>query len=73
MGIDDCQFSMFMLVSVMVGQIILPVGVFPFLTCRIGKITIGQMWKEPRWFFLAELGALIFCAMSRGYPSGFRR
>jgi hypothetical protein len=30
------------------------------------------MWKEPRWFFLAELGVLVFCAISWGYPSGFR-
>jgi|TARA_B110000211_G_C14070461_1_gene549725 TRAP-type C4-dicarboxylate transport system permease large subunit len=64
---------MFMLVSVTMCLINPPVGVCPYLTCRIGKITIGEMWKEPCWFFLAELGVLVFCAISWGYPLEFRR
>lgn len=59
MGIDDSQFSMVMLVAVTMGLITPPVGVCLFVTCRIGNITIGEMWKELRWFFLAELGVLL--------------
>ena len=59
MGIDDSQFSMVMLIAVTIGLITPPVGVCLFVTCRIGDITIGEMWKELRWFFMAELGVLL--------------
>lgn len=59
MGIDDSQFSMVMLIAVTMGLITPPVGVCLFVTCRIGNITIGEMWKELRWFFLAEIGVLL--------------
>ena len=73
MGIDDSQFSMVMLVAVTMGLITPPVGVCLFVTCRIGNITIGEMWKELRWFFLAELGVLLllcyFPALSTTIPT----
>jgi TRAP-type C4-dicarboxylate transport system permease large subunit len=73
MDIDDSQFSIVKLISVTMGLITPPVGVCPFLTCWIGKITIGETWKELRWFFLAELGVLLFLCyflvLSTGIPS----
>lgn len=72
MGIDDSQFSMVMLIAVTMGLITPPVGVCLFVTCRIGNITIGSMWKELRWFFIAEIAVLLllcyFPILSTGIP-----
>ena len=72
MGIDDSHFSMVMLISVTMGLITPPVGVCLFVTCRIGNITMGEMWKELRWFFLAEAAVLLllcyFPVLSTGVP-----
>jgi TRAP-type C4-dicarboxylate transport system permease large subunit len=73
MGIDDSQFSMVMLIAVTMGLITPPVGVCLFVTCKIGNITMGEMWKELRWFFLAEIGVLLllcyFPVLSTGLPT----
>lgn len=73
MGIDDSQFSMVMLIAVTIGLITPPVGVCLFVTCRIGEIKMGALWKELRWFFLAEIGVLLllcyFPILSTGIPN----
>ncbi|MEQ9039427.1 MAG: TRAP transporter large permease [Silicimonas sp.] len=73
MGIDDSQFSMVMLIAVTIGLITPPVGVCLFVTCRIGEISMGALWKELRWFFLAEIGVLLllcyFPVLSNGIPT----
>lgn len=73
MGIDDSQFSMVMLIAVTMGLITPPVGVCLFVTCKIGSITMGEMWKDLRWFFVAEVGVLLllcyFPVLSTGLPS----
>ncbi|MEZ5905264.1 MAG: TRAP transporter large permease [Geminicoccaceae bacterium] len=73
MGIDDNQFSMVMLIAVTMGLITPPVGVCLFVTCRIGNLTMGEIWRELRWFFLAEIGVLVllclFPVLSTGLPA----
>ena len=60
----DCAISM--------GLITPPVGVCLFVTCKIGNITMGELWKDLRWFFLAEIGVLLllcyFPMLSTGLP-----
>lgn len=72
MGIDDNQFSMVMLIAVTMGLITPPVGVCLFVTCRIGAISMGELWKELRWFFIAEIVVLAllcsFPVLSTGLP-----
>jgi tripartite ATP-independent transporter DctM subunit len=73
MGIDDNQFSMVMLIAVTMGLITPPVGVCLFVTCRIGNLTMGAIWQELRWFFLAEIAVLVllclFPILSTGLPT----
>lgn len=73
MGIDDNQFSMIMLIAVTMGLITPPVGVCLFVTCRIGEISMGALWKDLRWFLLAEVAVLVllclFPVLSTGLPS----
>lgn len=77
MGIDDNQFSIVMLVACTMGLITPPVGVCLFVTCRIGNIRMGQLWKELRWFFLAEVAVILllcmFPVLTTGLPDLFRR
>jgi tripartite ATP-independent transporter DctM subunit len=72
MGIDDLHFSMVMIVSCTMGLISPPVGICLFVACKIGNITMWQLWKELRWFFYAQIGAiflLIFVPiLSTGLP-----
>lgn len=73
MGIDDNQFSIVMLIAVTMGLITPPVGVCLFVTCRIGDIRMGVLWKELRWFLLAEVAVLVllcaFPVLSTGLPN----
>ncbi|MCB1992331.1 MAG: TRAP transporter large permease subunit, partial [Geminicoccaceae bacterium] len=50
-----------------------PVGVCLFVTCRIGNLTMGAIWQELRWFFLAEIAVLVllclFPILSTGLPT----
>lgn len=77
MGIDDNQFSIVMLVACTMGLITPPVGVCLFVTCRIGNIRMGQLWKELRWFFLAEVVVILllcmFPVLTTGLPGLFGR
>ena len=73
MGIDDNQFSMVMLIAVTMGLITPPAGVCLFVTCRIGDIGMGELWKDLRWFFIAEVVVLallcLFPVLSTGLPT----
>jgi tripartite ATP-independent transporter DctM subunit len=72
MGIDDLHFSMVMIVSCTMGLISPPVGICLFVACKIGNITMWQLWKELRWFFYAQIGAIFllifFPILSTGLP-----
>ena len=46
MGIDDMHFSMVMIVSVTLGLISPPVGICLFVACKIGNLTMRQLWSE---------------------------
>ncbi len=63
MGIDDMQFSMVMIVSCTMGLISPPVGIVLFVACRIGEMTLSVLWRELRWFFLAQLGVILLLAL----------
>jgi TRAP-type transport system large permease protein len=76
MGIDDIHFSMIMIVSTTMGLISPPVGVCLFVACRIGDISLRELWMELRWFFYAELGVILllvfFPVLSTGLPNWLR-
>jgi tripartite ATP-independent transporter DctM subunit len=76
MGIDDIHFSMVMIVSVTLGLISPPVGICLFVACKIGKITMRQLWSELALFFYAEIGVIIllvfFPILSTGLPKLIR-
>jgi len=76
MGIDDIHFSMVMIVSVTLGLISPPVGICLFVACKIGKITMRQLWSELALFFYAEIGVIIllvfFPILSTGLPKLLR-
>jgi tripartite ATP-independent transporter DctM subunit len=76
MGIDDIHFSMVMIVSTTMGLISPPVGICLFVACRIGNMTLGELWRELRWFFYAELGVIVllvlFPVLSNGLPNWLR-
>jgi tripartite ATP-independent transporter DctM subunit len=76
MGIDDVHFSMVMIVSCTLGLISPPVGVCLFVACKIGNITMSQLWKELRWFFYAECAVILllvfFPVLSTGLPDSVR-
>ena len=76
MGIDDIHFSMVMIVSCTMGLISPPVGVCLFVACKIGNITMSQLWQELRWFFYAECAVIVllvfFPVLSTGLPDFFR-
>ncbi|MCM0021112.1 MAG: TRAP transporter large permease, partial [Tagaea sp.] len=59
MGIDDIHFSMVMIVSCTLGLISPPVGICLFVACRIGNLTLRELWKELRWFFYAHIGVIM--------------
>ena len=59
MGIDDIHFSMVMIVSVTLGLISPPVGICLFVACKIGNITMRQLWSELAIFFYAEIAVII--------------
>lgn len=63
MGIDDMQFSMVMIVSCTMGLISPPVGIVLFVACRIGEMTLTVLWRELRWFFLAQIGVIVLLAV----------
>jgi len=72
MGIDDIHFSMVMIVSVTLGLISPPVGICLFVACKIGNITMRQLWSELALFFYAEIGVILllvfFPILSTGLP-----
>lgn len=72
MGIDDIHFSMVMIVCCTLGLISPPVGICLFVACKIGNLTLRQLWHELRWFFYAQIGAIIvmvyFPILSTGLP-----
>ena len=76
MGIDDIHFSMVMIVSVTLGLISPPVGICLFVACKIGKITMRQLWSELALFFYAEIGVIMllvfFPILSTGLPKLIR-
>ena len=76
MGIDDIHFSMVMIVSTTMGLISPPVGVCLFVACRIGNMTLRELWTELRWFFYAELGVIVlmvfFPVLSTGLGNWLR-
>jgi tripartite ATP-independent transporter DctM subunit len=76
MGIDDIHFSMVMIVSVTLGLISPPVGICLFVACKIGNITLRQLWSELALFFYAEIGVIMllvfFPILSTGLPKLIR-
>jgi TRAP-type transport system large permease protein len=76
MGIDDIHFSMVMIVSVTLGLISPPVGICLFVACKIGNITLRQLWSELALFFYAEIGVIMllvfFPVLSTGLPKLLR-
>ena len=72
MGIDDIHFSMVMIVSVTLGLISPPVGICLFVACKIGNITMRQLWSELALFFYAEIAVIVilvfFPILSTGLP-----
>jgi tripartite ATP-independent transporter DctM subunit len=69
MGIDDMQFSMVMIVSCTMGLISPPVGIVLFVACRIGEMTLSVLWRELRWFFLAQIGVIVLLALVPGFST----
>lgn len=59
MGIDDMHFSMVMIVSCTLGLISPPVGICLFVACKIGNITMRQLWSELALFFYAEIALIV--------------
>ena len=76
MGIDDIHFSMVMIVSCTLGLISPPVGICLFVACKIGNITLRQLWSELQWFFYAQIGVIMllvfFPVLSTGLPKLIR-
>jgi len=72
MGIDDIHFSMVMIVSCTLGLISPPVGICLFVACKIGNITLRQLWSELQWFFYAQIAVIMvlvfFPVLSTGLP-----
>ena len=72
MGIDDMHFSMVMIVSVTLGLISPPVGICLFVACKIGHLTMRQLWSELALFFYAEIALIVvlvyFPILSTGLP-----
>ena len=72
MGIDDMHFSMVMIVSVTLGLISPPVGICLFVACKIGNLTMRQLWSELALFFYAEIALIVvlvyFPILSTGLP-----
>lgn len=69
MGIDDMQFSMVMIVSCTMGLISPPVGIVLFVACRIGEMTLTVLWRELKWFFLAQMGVIVLLAVVPGFST----
>jgi TRAP-type transport system large permease protein len=73
MGIDDIHFSMIMIVSTTLGLISPPVGVCLFVACKIGDMTLSQLWSQLKYFFYAEIGVILllcfFPVLSTGLPN----
>jgi TRAP-type transport system large permease protein len=73
MGIDDIHFSMVMIVSTTLGLISPPVGVCLFVACKIGDMTLSQLWSQLKYFFYAEVGVILllcfFPVLSTGLPN----
>ena len=76
MGIDDMHFSMVMMVSVTLGLISPPVGIVLFVACKIGNITMRDLWSDLALFFYAEIAVIVllvyFPILSTGLPSLMR-
>jgi tripartite ATP-independent transporter DctM subunit len=76
MGIDDIHFSMVMIVTTTMGLISPPVGICLFVACKIGNMSLRTLWTELRWFFYAEVGAVLllvfFPALSTALPNWLR-
>ena len=76
MGIDDMHFSMVMIVSVTLGLISPPVGICLFVACKIGNLTMRQLWSELALFFYAEIALIVvlvyFPILSTGLPKLLR-
>jgi len=76
MGIDDMHFSMVMMVSVTLGLISPPVGIVLFVACKIGNITMRDLWSDLALFFYAEIAVIVllvyFPILSTGLPSLIR-
>lgn len=76
MGIDDMHFSMVMIVSVTLGLISPPVGIVLFVACKIGNITMRDLWSDLALFFYAEIAVIVllvyFPILSTGLPSLMR-
>jgi TRAP-type transport system large permease protein len=76
MGIDDIHFSMVMIVSCTLGLISPPVGICLFVACKIGDMSLRELWHELRWFFYAECGVVLllvyFPILSTGLPTLLR-
>ncbi len=76
MGIDDMHFSMVMIVSVTLGLISPPVGICLFVACKIGNLTMRQLWSELALFFYAEVALIVvlvyFPILSTGLPKLLR-
>ncbi len=73
MGIDDIHFSMVMIVSCTLGLISPPVGICLFVACKIGDLSLRELWHELRWFFYAECAVVLllvfFPVLSTGLPT----
>lgn len=58
-GIDPVHFGVMMILNLMIGLITPPVGLCLFTTCSIAEVSLSQVIKEVRSFFLVLVLVLI--------------
>ena len=39
------------------------------MACRIGEMTLSVLWRELRWFFLAQIGVIVLLAVVPGFST----
>ncbi len=73
MGIDPMQFSIVFVLTLALGLSTPPIGLCLFIACRIGRISMWQLFRELWPFFLAEKVVVVLLVLVPAFSTWLPR
>jgi len=73
MGIDPLQFSIIFVLTLALGLSTPPIGLCLFIACRIGRISMWQLFRALLPFFLAEKAVVVLLVLVPAFSTWLPR